>query len=348
MARMLQALKNLEARSAWPAAKPSVLSHLAEKAKPLEPASLPPALPPPTPAPVAKALAAEPAPPVEPPAIPPPLPPALAHLAASVLFTAPAAIVVRSEERFDAPALDPVIVNTSFPRESAELPAPPAPQKRIVGPTGTRPPTGAERAVRRTLGEPHRRQPLADLASRLRRDAHKTGSHTLLLVGIGLQSATHETALHVATLLAEEGARVLLVDGDQSRRQLSAELDDLQERGLSNLSSTAEVAEHWLQPTAVQGLTFLPAGTERFSNLAESASDLARVFGQLAAGFDLTLVDGGRTGDPALSTLATLCDATYVVIQLGAVQATEAQQALRELRASGARVLGCIATGGDA
>jgi Mrp family chromosome partitioning ATPase len=212
----------------------------------------------------------------------------------------------------------------------------------------TRPPTGAERAVRRTLGEPHRRQPPADLAARLRQDAHKTGSRTFVLAGIGAESSTHETALHVASLLAEEGGRVLLIDGDLARRLLSTDLDYLQEPGLSNFSRDSTALGDLLQPTGQSGLSFLPVGTQRFADLDASADVLVRSVGQLAAHYDLVLVDGGRTGDSSLPTLARLCDATYVVVQLGAVEASQAQQALRGLRAAGARVLGCIATGAGA
>ena len=55
------------------------------------------------------------------------------------------------------------------------------------------------------------------------------------------------------------------------------------------------------------------------------------------------LIDGGRATDSSASTLARMADATYLVVQLGTVEASEAQSALAALRAAGARVLGCIA-----
>jgi Mrp family chromosome partitioning ATPase len=328
MARMLQALKNLEARAAWPAAGAGVLSHLSESAQQAAP----------------PVESFEPPPP--PPAAPLPqfFPPPTAREPEPLQFAAPSAIVVQSPERFDAIAGDAIVVNSFDARETMPQREPERPPPR---PT-TRPPTGAERAVRRTLGEPHRRQPLADLAARLREDAHKTGSGTLLLVGVGPESSTHETALHLASVLADDGGRVLLVDGDLARRQISADLDDLQEPGLSNLGQEGQNPQQLVQPTAVERLSLLPAGTERFADLESSAGVVARSLGVLAAEFDLVLVDGGRVGDPGLPLLARLCDATYLVIQLGAVEAAQAQNALRDLRAGGARVLGCIATGGDA
>jgi Mrp family chromosome partitioning ATPase len=251
-----------------------------------------------------------------------------------------AATVSQPAVKPEPPPPAPVIPD---PPGAAEI-APIAPKPKLE----VRPPTGAERAVRRTLGEPHRRQPLAELAARLRQDVRQTGSRTLLLAGIGPESATHDTALHVAALLADEGGKVLLADGELARRQLSADLDDLQERGLSDLTRENESPGDLLQPTAFSGLAFLPAGSERFADMETSANVLARSLGQLAAQFDLTLIGGGRCGEAGVAALARICDATYVVVQLGTVEAMQAQQALRDLRATGARVLGCIATGGPA
>jgi hypothetical protein len=212
----------------------------------------------------------------------------------------------------------------------------------------SRPATGIERAVRRTLSEPHRRQPLVEMAARLRQDAHQTGSRTMPLLGIGPQSDTHEPALHVATVLAEEGGNLLLIDADPARRQLSTDLDALQEPGLADLAREGLVSPDLLLPTAQEGLAFLAAGSQRFPDLEDKADLLSRAFGQLAAEFDLILLAGGRTDDPAAATLARLCDATYVVIELGTVEANYAQKSLRTLRSTGARVLGCIATGATA
>ncbi len=77
-----------------------------------------------------------------------------------------------------------------------------------------------------------------------------------------------------------------------------------------------------------------PAATERW----------AKVLEQLSASFDCVLIDAGRTSDSAATHLARVADATYLVVQLGTVETSEAQKALADFRAAGARVLGCIAT----
>ncbi|HEX5104487.1 MAG TPA: hypothetical protein VFV87_11780 [Pirellulaceae bacterium] len=324
MARMLQALKNLEARSPKPAPVAGVLSHLDATRPPAEPAG----------AQLAHSRVAY-------------------EAAAPAVSVVPTMVMVESAWQALKAPYEPMVVETPPPIAPAAPPAaaepprvePPTAEARPVVPA-TRPPTGAERAVRRTLGEPHRRQPLADLASRLRQDAHQTGSRTLLLVGIGAESTTHETALHVAALMAEEGGRVLLIDADLARRQLSTDLDSLQEPGFSDLARENVSEQPTAQPTAFEGLAFLPAGRQRFIDLENSRADrLARALGQLSAEYDLVLLSGGQANDPAAGPLGRLSDATYIVVELGTVEAGQAQQALRELRAGGARVLGCIATG---
>lgn len=318
MSRMLQALKNLEARSERPAAQDAAPS----PATPPKPASPPKLTQPPT-------AFVPAAPTVE----PPPSAPA-APAPAPTLFSLPVT----------APSSAAAVTVTPPAAPLAAKTPPPKRETLLHSRSATRQPTGIERAVRRTLAEPHRRQPLAELAARLRRDAHQTGSRTLLLAGIGRESTTHETALYVAALLAEEGGNILLVDADLARRQLSTDLDDLQEPGFSDLTREGTDPATLVQPTAFEGLAFLPAGSQRFADLENTSDRLARGLGQLAAGYDLAILDGGRAGDQAGATLARLSDATYVVVQLGAVEAAEAQQALRDLRAAGARVLGCIAT----
>jgi Mrp family chromosome partitioning ATPase len=60
--------------------------------------------------------------------------------------------------------------------------------------------------------------------------------------------------------------------------------------------------------------------------------------------YGLVLIDGGQAGSELSAVLARQADATYLVVELGAVEASQAQAALRDLRAAGGRVLGCIAT----
>ena len=83
---------------------------------------------------------------------------------------------------------------------------------------------------------------------------------------------------------------------------------------------------------------------ENLPDPAAVANRLASLVQSLEEEFRLVILDGGRTTDRAAAPLARLCDATYFVVHLGDTESSQAQRALRDFRATGARLLGCIAT----
>jgi Mrp family chromosome partitioning ATPase len=335
MARMLQALKNLEARSRQPDAPGGLLAHLAEP-PPVADRSL---------AAATELLAATQAPAEEaPPAVRPSRreePPVLLQAQAVVLespavssppLPQPVTVVQEAQEdaRRSAPAAHGLSQRHGRKRDSFGA---------------ARPPTSLERSIRRTLSDPNRAQPLLQLAHRLARDLEQTGSKTVLWIGVGASSGTHESLLAAAAILApEQPGQTLLIDADLKRRPLSEALEFGQEPGLAELLSSGELLRAPCRPTAFEKVSLLPAGLVHNVDLAAAGSRLDDVLKNLAADYSLLLVDGGRSVDPAAAALARLADATYFVVQLGAVEASEAQAALRDFRAAGARVLGCIAT----
>jgi Mrp family chromosome partitioning ATPase len=334
MARMLQALKNLEARSSRPAAE-----------APARPPA-PPATPDQTAAEsleqasdLLESIATTP-----PIAAPPPAEPAIRE-ALPVLLQAQS-VVAQSPNAYDDAAAS-VFVNEQL-LAPPRVPAPPPSARRNARRDtfgSARPPTSLERSVRRTLSDPSRSQPLTQLAHRLARDLEQTGSKTVLWIGIGESKGGHETLLHAAALLAaEQPGRTLLIDADLARRPLSEGLEYGQEPGLAELLKSDDAPKSRCRPTAFEKLSLLPSGLLRHIDLSAAGPRLEDVLKQLAAEFSLVLIDGGRSADLAASALARLSDATYFVVQLGAVEACEAQAALRDFRAAGARVLGCVAT----
>jgi Mrp family chromosome partitioning ATPase len=310
MARMLQALKNLEARSARPARRGDA------------PAATPAVI-----APSIEIVSSE----------------------ASALHGASEESLVSSLFNWPQSAAPPAVETVGL--RPAVAPTPPLVREAVpaAAPAGpvlrSRPPTALERQVQLALSDPGRSQPLVQLAERMRRDAEQTASKTLAVVGVGPESTTHETLLYAATSLAgKSSGEVLLVDADLARRQLSEALGAGQEPGLAELLRGGDSPRERRRPTVVAGLSFLPAGLLRHTDLSAAGPKLEDVLRKLAADFSLVLLDAGRSGDLAATTLARLADAAYFVVQLGTVETCEAQAALRDFRAAGARVLGCIAT----
>jgi Mrp family chromosome partitioning ATPase len=167
----------------------------------------------------------------------------------------------------------------------------------------------------------------------------------VLWTAVGATCGASETLLHAAAILtAQQAGPALLVDADLARRALSVGVEYGREPGLAELLSSGESPRTRCLPTAFERLSILPAGLLRHVDLSAAGSRLEDLLKQLAAQFAPVLICGASTSDPASPAIARLADATYFVVQLGAVEASEAQAALRDFRAGGARVLGCIAT----
>ena len=236
-----------------------------------------------------------------------------------------------------------------LPQPKTETPAQPAaPAPKATMPSA--PPTGQrstpfEKAALRVLTDPIRARPLVDLAERLDADRKQTGSRTILLAGVGSADDVHPTLLYTGVLLTErQGGDVLLVDADWSSRVFSTVMERDRQRGFGELiQESASIAEVCC-PTSTARLFFLPAGQRQLTDLSTAGALLEAALKKLSGRFALVLIDGGHSGELGSSALARQADATYLVVRLGAVEAAAAQTALRDFRASGARVLGCIAT----
>src|SRR4051812_33557998 len=266
MARMLEALKNLEARSPRPAA---------ERPRPLAPVKAPPS-------PVAPSAS-------EPASAPPPS----AVRATAPTAEAPGALLKPQRRIAPAAPVDLPPSSLSPPEglfglnriEIAPTLAPPradevtaestsTPLKSVQTPPG-RPATVIERQIRRTLSDPIQSRPLRELAERLYRDAQQTKSKTIALVGLGKDSAAHDTLLYVATLLAERVASdLVLVDADLARRELTEALESGQQAGLGELVAGSGNPRQSCQPTSVSRLLLLPAGPSRHTDLSAAGPRL--------------------------------------------------------------------------
>ena len=238
-----------------------------------------------------------------------------------------------------ASEIQPQVATPALPQA-----APPARSRSAAPPTGLRS-TPLEKAALRVLTDPIRARPLVELTERLDADIHHTGSQSILLAGVGTTDDLYLTLLYTGILLTErQNGDVLLVDADLSARSFSTALERERQRGLSELvEETASIAEV-CYPTATSRLFFLPVGQSSAADFSTAGAKLELALKKLGGRFAIVLINGGHSRELGSSSLARVADATYLVVRLGAVEASTAQAALRDFRASGARVLGCIAT----
>ena len=223
------------------------------------------------------------------------------------------------------------------------------PQEAVIPVTKVRPvlraeATALERAARKNLSDVERCGPYRQLVDRLRQEFRSLNGSCLLFTGIGISSSADELLIHTAMALAEAGEPILLIDADVARGKLSRALGSEKLPGLAEVVSQRRQWQELLQGTATERLFLLPAGQLGLANPAAAADETAKLLEQAEREFGIVLIDGGGAGDLLALTLGRLCDATYFVVRLGATDAIEAREALRRYRSLGARVLGCIAT----
>jgi capsular exopolysaccharide synthesis family protein len=166
----------------------------------------------------------------------------------------------------------------------------------------------------------------------------------------GLEGKT-TTASNLAIAFAQKGMRVLLVDCDLRRPGLHTLFGVPREPGLSQLLRGEAAVEEVVRVTDVERLTVLPAGP--FPSV--SATDLLdggvmrSLIDALAADFDLVILDT----PPVLATanaavLGTQVDGVVLVVRAGQTDRDAARQALQQLAAVGARVVGAVLNDPDA
>lgn len=225
---------------------------------------------------------------------------------------------------------------------------PPAPVATRVQPARTisRPKTQLEQRVLDDLSHPSRSQPYRELAERLKQDLRLLTGRCLLFAGVGPASHADDVLPFVARLLAEENQEVLLIDADFARAGLTIGLGGLKETGLGELMEAAGRGETLVLPTLLPNVSLLPAGRQSLPDAMGVVEQVTQLIARLAERHSLILIDAGRHSGPLAPALSRLCDATYLVVRLGATDARGASVALQSFRASGARVMGCVATSG--
>ncbi|MCC8391217.1 polysaccharide biosynthesis tyrosine autokinase [Paraburkholderia sp. MMS20-SJTR3] len=149
---------------------------------------------------------------------------------------------------------------------------------------------------------------------------------------------------NLATLLAESGNRVLLIDADLRRGRLAQYLGRAPHGGLSELLTGEADLEAAARATGVSGLHFIASGAypPNPSELLTSPR-FSEILMRLEQQFDLVIVDTPpllAVADAAV--IANLAGSTVLVMRAGAHTETHLADALKKLRRARARVIGGV------
>jgi succinoglycan biosynthesis transport protein ExoP len=167
---------------------------------------------------------------------------------------------------------------------------------------------------------------------------------TMLVTSSRAGEGKSTTALALARDAAVAGRRILLIDADMRRPSLHSHLSVGREPGLSNFLTQQLPIEAVIHETDMPGLSFMPAGPKP-PNPAELVSGAAirTLLGYLREEYDQIIIDSppvlGLADGPRL---ASVVDATLLVIEANKSHRGAINAAVRRLNAARANLVGAV------
>jgi len=158
------------------------------------------------------------------------------------------------------------------------------------------------------------------------------------------------TASNLAVTFAQQGKRVVLIDGDLRKARIHKVFGLTREPGLVDVLAGLAALEDSIRPTDVPNLSILTSGT-----LPPNPSELLggprmrEILDELQQQFDLVMIDAPPVlvaGDASI--LAALNASTIIVLRAGQTDRAAAFASVQQLQAVGARLLGAVLNDPDA
>ncbi len=167
---------------------------------------------------------------------------------------------------------------------------------------------------------------------------------TVLFSSPGPAEGKSTTGVNFAIMLARQGQRVLLVDGDLRRPTLHRALDVLREPGLTNLLVGDAQLREAVRPNVLPNLDFLPSGPfpPNPSELLNSKA-MAHLLEEVEGRYDQIVIDSPpvlAVTDAAI--LAVHADGVVLVLRSGETEQRTAERSVDQLRRLGVRVFGAV------
>lgn len=192
--------------------------------------------------------------------------------------------------------------------------------------------------------------PISEMFATLRSSLMLASSHglprslmfTSSKQGEGKSSCCFSTAVAFSRI----GKKVLVIDLDLRRPNQHNKFGFKNGAGMSDLLSHNKALADVIQPTSLEGVSFIPSGgippnpTELLAGEA-----LREILSELEAQYDVVLIDSPPTlGLADAVEISSMAEACVFVIEAGQSQASHAKGAIQRLLHSGANVIGVLLT----
>lgn len=155
------------------------------------------------------------------------------------------------------------------------------------------------------------------------------------------------TAANLALTLSMGGSRTLLIDGDLRRPLQHKAFGLVQDPGLTDVLVGHATAREATRPEVAPNLDLLPSGSIPPNPAELLGSDaMQRLVGELRRDYEYIVMDTPPTLPVTDATIvATIADATVLVMRSGETEESAAQRAVEQLRRVRARVAGAVLNG---
>ncbi len=184
------------------------------------------------------------------------------------------------------------------------------------------------------------------LVDNIMRDFPRQDGGILMFAGVGSSGHIADVAGQVARQLAlVPDSDVLLVDADAEQRVLTHRFAAVDEPGLSEALQEQSGVATAILPSVIRNLRFLPFGGALRIRSSASSRQMKLVLAELKSRARYVIVSTGAGWQLLHALAGRHSDGTYLVVQMGAADQQATTELASRLTASGARLLGCVATG---
>lgn len=192
------------------------------------------------------------------------------------------------------------------------------------------------------LGESYR-----SLRTNLMFQAHASHLKSMVVTSAKPAEGKTTTAVNLAVVFAQQGARTLLIDGDLRHPVMHAIFGVEREPGLTDAARGSATLDEAVKHTAIEHLSLLPGGSDATYPSELLGSDtFAALLKSATERFDMVIVDS----PPVLTftdaaVLGARVDGVIIVALSNVTERTAAQMAAAHIQSVGAEVLGTVLNG---